>query len=209
MKPRPVVRPAILAAHAAAGALLLVIVALPVDGNRSLPIERAMFHALNGLPQFLYPPLWVLMQLGNLLALPLAAAISAGTRRFRLALALLAMTPAKLWLAQVIKDNVHRERPGALISDVTRRGDVSATGAAFVSGHAIVAFALATVVSPYLTRPWRFVCWGLAALVCLGRVYVGAHFPLDVMGGAAVGWALGSVANLVIGIPATSDGGAR
>jgi membrane-associated phospholipid phosphatase len=39
----------------------------------------------------------------------------------------------------------------------------------------------------------RWVLVVLAALVGLGRVYVGAHLPLDVIGGAALGVAAGGV----------------
>jgi glycosyltransferase 2 family protein len=37
--------------------------------------------------------------------------------------------------------------------------------------------------------------------VCLSRMYVGAHLPFDVLGGAALGWAAGSLVHLVIGAP--------
>jgi membrane-associated phospholipid phosphatase len=47
----------------------------------------------------------------------------------------------------------------------------------------------------------RVVLWTVVALVLIGRVYVGAHFPLDVTGGAAVGLVLGSLVNLALGVP--------
>jgi glycosyltransferase 2 family protein len=70
-----------------------------------------------------------------------------------------------------------------------------------VSGHSAVAVALATVASPFLGRRARRVAWTLAGLVCVARIYVGSHLPLDVVGGAALGWAAGALVLLVFGAP--------
>ena len=64
-----------------------------------------------------------------------------------------------------------------------------------------MAVALATVSSPYLGRRGRRVAWALAAAVCVARMYVGAHLPFDVLGGAALGWAAGGLVHLVLGAP--------
>src|SRR4029453_13412569 len=68
-------------------------------------------------------------------------------------------------------------------------------------GHRAVAVALATVASPFLGRRARRVAWTLAGLVCVARIYVGSHLPLDVVGGAALGWAAGALVLLVFGAP--------
>jgi undecaprenyl-diphosphatase len=65
-----------------------------------------------------------------------------------------------------------------------------------------VAFAIVAVLSPYLPRWLRWALYGLAVLVAFARVYMGAHMPLDVVGGAAYGLIVGSVVNLVSGIRA-------
>ena len=81
------------------------------------------------------------------------------------------------------------------------RGDVSVRGESFVSGHAVLVAALAGVIAPYLPGRWKAVPWVLVALVMLGRVYVGAHNPLDVVCGAALGVAIASGINLLLAVP--------
>ena len=56
----------------------------------------------------------------------------------------------------------------------------------FPSGHAASSFAAA----PTISRLWpggRAVVWVLAILVSVSRIYVGVHYPLDVIGGAILG----------------------
>jgi undecaprenyl-diphosphatase len=61
------------------------------------------------------------------------------------------------------------------------------------------------VVTPYLSRRWKIVPWIVVALVMLTRVYVGAHNPLDVVCGAALGAAIAGLANLLLGVPSSTD----
>jgi glycosyltransferase 2 family protein len=68
---------------------------------------------------------------------------------------------------------------------------------------------LATVATPYLGRWARVIAWTLATAVGVARVYVGAHLPLDVGGGAAFGVSVGMLANALFGTPAAFDAGDR
>ena len=191
-------------AVAAAGILGLLVCAWPIDPGGVSELEVTVFRAVNELPDLLYRPFWPVMQLGNLLAAPAVAVAALLLRRFRLSGACLLLTGGKLIVTRVVKDVVVRSRPAAMLDDVIRR-DAPATGQAFVSGHAVVAFALAVLVHPYLGTRGRVVVWALATLVCIGRVYVGAHLPLDVVGGAFLGLALGSVINALVGTPAPAE----
>jgi undecaprenyl-diphosphatase len=143
------------------------------------------------------------MQLGNIIAIPVAAAVAAVLRRWWLAVEILVAGVATYYLAKLVKGWVMRGRPATLLDDVTIRG-AAATGRGYVSGHAAVITLLVVIIWPYLGARWRWVAVAVAVFVCLARVYVGAHLPLDVAGGAALGCAVGAAARLIFGRPPVS-----
>ena len=59
------------------------------------------------------------------------------------------------------------------------------SGHAFPSGHMAFYFALAMVVW-YTNRRWGHWYFGLVALMGVARVFVGVHWPLDIVGGMAI-----------------------
>ncbi|MDP9325990.1 MAG: phosphatase PAP2 family protein [Candidatus Dormibacteraeota bacterium] len=91
----------------------------------------------------------------------------------------------------VVKVSVARHRPTADLAHIL---DPSA-GYSFPSGHAVFftwfAFILAVAVSPHVRPSRRVLVWGAAAalifVACLGRVWGGAHWPSDVIGGFLLG----------------------
>jgi undecaprenyl-diphosphatase len=181
--------------------LAVVAIGMLVVRNGAVPRwERSAFHAVNDLPSFLYRPLWPFQQLGALAVGPVVALVAALFRRFRLAIAVLLATAAKLALERVVKVMASRQRPGTSIgSDVHLRGDVSAVGESFVSGHAVLIAAIAGLVTLYLPGRWKVAPWIVVVLVMVTRVYVGAHNPLDVVCGAALGLAIAGALNVVMG----------
>jgi membrane-associated phospholipid phosphatase len=182
--------------------------ALLVADGRVGPIERAAFEAVNGLPDWLYSPMLLFQYLG-VLAMPLVVAVGAlAFRRWRLAAALVLVVPCKLTLERVIKWLVQRERPGTTVADAILRG-VHPAGLSFVSGHAIITFAIAGLLGLVLPRRWAVVAFVLATLNAVARVYLGAHNPLDVVGGAAVGLAIAAGLDLVVDVARDRGGGWR
>jgi membrane-associated phospholipid phosphatase len=179
-------------------AVFAVSAALAADG-RVGPAERATFHAVNGLPEWLYRPMLLAQYLG-VLAMPLVVAVGALVfRRWRLAAALVLVVPLKLGLERVVKWLVQRERPGTTVGDAILRG-VHPGGLSFVSGHAIITFAIAGLLALVLPRRWAVVAFVLATCNAIARVYLGAHNPLDVVGGAAVGLAIAAGLDLVVDV---------
>jgi membrane-associated phospholipid phosphatase len=179
-------------------AVFAVWAVVAADG-RVGPVERALFHAVNGLPSWLYRPMLLFQYLG-VLAMPLVVAAGAlALRRWRLAAALVLVVPLKLALERVVKVLVQRERPGTTVPDAILRG-VHPAGLSFVSGHAIITFAIAGLLALVLPRRWAVVAFVLATLNAVARVYLGAHNPLDVVGGAAVGLAIAAGLDLVFDV---------
>jgi undecaprenyl-diphosphatase len=183
--------------------LVLAVVASLVAASGVPAIEASVFHLINDLPDGLRGPMWVL-QLAGLLLTPVVVAIVALVfRRWWLALALVLIVPIKLFVEkQIIKQLVARSRPATSICDgdldCGNFRDVPIRGDSFVSGHAIVAWAIATLVAPFLPRWGAITVYALAVLNSVARVYLGAHNPLDVVGGAGAGIVIGAGLHLLV-----------
>ncbi|MDQ1744981.1 MAG: hypothetical protein QOE23_3320, partial [Pseudonocardiales bacterium] len=150
------------------------------------PVEERLFRAVNRLPDGCYLPAWVLMQAGNLAAVPVAAGCAVLAGRDRLAVRM-ALAGVSTWtLSKLIKRSYRRPRPPALIEDARSRGP-EPSGLGYVSGHAGIAVAIGAAGWGYLDTPGRLALLMMVPTVGLCRIYVGAHLPLDVVGGAALG----------------------
>lgn len=168
------------------GLAALALTALPLRRRVVGRREARAFRAVNGLPECLFAPVWVVMQLGALGSAVAAAGVAYLKGMPRLAVRLLEAGSITWALSKGVKRLARRGRPGALLADVRLRGK-PASGLGYLSGHAGVAVALAGSALPDVGRRARLVMLSLVPLVGLSRVYVGAHLPLDVAGGAALG----------------------
>jgi membrane-associated phospholipid phosphatase len=167
--------------------------------------EAAIFRAVNGLPDEIRPFLWVLNQYGTAVTIPVATAAALVFRRWLLAVSLAVSGVAVYWLAKVIKEYVARGRPAALLEGVVERETFAPLSLGYPSGHAAVAWAITIMVVAYLGRPWQIAALVLAVIVPLCRMYVAAHLPLDLIGGAALGVTIASGINLLLGVPHPSS----
>src|SRR3954454_22374524 len=160
------------------------------------PTEQRVFDVLNHGPDWLYPVLWLPMQLGNLVVGTLAGlAVTIGYRDWLAAVAVVAAMVLKLVPERVLRHEMAdyllvRRRPGTSMPDAVLRGDVPVDGPSFPSGHVLLVAAIACVVTSVLPAWCAAVALVLALLVAVGRVYVGAHNPLDVTAGLGAGFVI-------------------
>lgn len=103
-------------------------------------------------------------------------------------------------LALLNKAVVARERPGQLLDDIRTYEDTSGS-LGYPSGHMAVATALGLVIAHYVPQRHRRYVWAAIGAVGVARVYVGAHFPIDVIGGLLVGWLAVGLTRLIVGYP--------
>ncbi|HEY5170507.1 MAG TPA: lysylphosphatidylglycerol synthase domain-containing protein [Acidimicrobiia bacterium] len=162
--------------------------------------EIDLFRFVNDLPDALHIPLEVVMQLGSLAAVIAVAALALAFRRPWMALSAGLAGGAGSVVAHFMRQLVGRGRPAELLTHLIVRGP-RITDFGYPSGHTTTATALVAGVAPYLPRPARRAAWTAVGLVAIARVYVGAHLPLDVIGGIALGSAIGALVNLAIGTP--------
>jgi len=179
-------------------AIVVLATTVLVARHELVALEVRIFRAVNDLPQGLHTVVWPFMQYGTFITIPALSVVALVFRRFRLALAMLVAGVGVYLVALVVKGFVDRGRPAALISAVEERELFGADSLGYPSGHAAVAAALTVVVAAHLSVRWVIAALALGAIVLFGRMYVGAHLPLDVIGSAALGAIVGSVVNLVV-----------
>lgn len=98
---------------------------------------------------------------------------------------LLALLALVTIVTEIVKVAVDRQRPNLELTGV--HTILSASGPSFPSAHAARAFAVAVLVAAKTRRTWAPAAYAVASLVALSRVYLGVHWPSDVIAGALFG----------------------
>lgn len=123
------------------------------------------------------------------------AAIKRRVDLFRIALVIgVTIGIADFVTYQVLKSAVERLRPCHALANVRLVPASCSTDFSFPSNHAVNSMAAAVVIAGFLPRRQRPFAYAAALLVAFSRVYLGVHYPFDVLCGLVVGALFGTVA---------------
>jgi membrane-associated phospholipid phosphatase len=179
---------------------LFALVTLSLIWSLGQRLDARIFILLNiqFYPQWLDRIMWVITQLGNMLAAFMAASILFILNYRRLAIETIFGTLTLWLLVEIIKALSNRDRPFIKI-DKARIIGWREKGDSFPSGHTSQIFFLASLFihSLQLGIGVSIAFYGVALLVGFTRIYVGAHYPRDVFAGVVLGSVWGILAMLV------------
>ena len=104
---------------------------------------------------------------------------------------------SRIVITEPLKRIFHIARPYVSIDGVKKIVGENGDYFSFPSGHASVFFAIATAIFCF-NKKWGIVSFIIAILVGVARIYVGVHWPIDVVAGALIGILSGIVVNKFI-----------
>ena len=166
--------------------------------------DLSLFRILNEVPPAVASVLTPLVHLFRPAAIVIVVVLIAGYvvawNRSVLPVAGGAVAAGAAWgLANVAKVIANRPRPYGVVADAVLR-QPPAHGTSFPSSHTAVTVAVVIALAPFLPRVLAGVAIAYAVLVGWSRVYLGVHYPLDVLAGAGIGMAVGGAVLLALGV---------
>lgn len=162
-----------------------------------LSLERLLFYAVYNVPEILRLPTYILTQLGSVGALAMAVVVAFVCGRKKMSVMLLISGVLATLAASATKMLVARPRPAGVLPDVMVHFDY-VDGFGFPSGHTAIATAVALTLMPFVKKQYQVLLWILIIGVALSRMILGAHVPLDLIGGFCIGVIAATVTRVVI-----------
>ena len=149
----------------------------------------AVFGAVNPLLRPI--PLTIV---GVLLIIWVVLAARRASERWELVRAAMVTLVLAELMAQLAKYVASQPRPLAVVPGLDSHGyPIQPHGNAYPSAHTAVVVALVAGLWPWTRWPQRVVGVATATLVAFNRLYIGAHWPIDIVGGAAIGMLAASI----------------
>ncbi|HIA92033.1 TPA: flippase-like domain-containing protein [Candidatus Saccharibacteria bacterium] len=177
----------------------LITTAQVVEADELDNFEKYIFELINQLGDGLYSFFYIITQFGSLLSLVVWAAAIAFYFRKRAALAAVVSGFLGWLIAKPLKAYIGRARPGEILDSLNIFTDEKFSGLGYPSGHATLSAAVATAVFLYLKPKNRKYLLIFVALIGISRVYLGGHFPRDIIGGWFLGVLAGCIGSFLIG----------
>jgi membrane-associated phospholipid phosphatase len=179
---------------------LFALVTLSLIWSAGQRLDTKVFMLLNmqGYPKWLDRFMWLATQLGNMLTAFVIAFLLFMLNYRRLAIIIVFGTLTLWLLVEIIKALSDRDRP-FLTFEKTRIIGWREKGDSFPSGHTTQIFFLMTLFIHHfhLGVGESIVLYAVAALVGFTRIYIGAHYPRDVIAGIVLGSVWGILATLL------------
>ena len=98
----------------------------------------------------------------------------------------------------ILKNLIGRTRPYEMIEELhLLKGLTEAGDPSFPSGHTAASFASCVAILPNVRKRWWAPLILMAVLISVSRVYIGIHYPSDIVGGLVSGVLLGILANVI------------
>jgi membrane-associated phospholipid phosphatase len=176
----------------------LVTLSLIWSAGQRLDTRVFIHFNMQGYPRWLDRFMWLATQLGNMLTAFIAAFLLFILSYRLLAIEIILGTLTLWLLVEIIKALSNRDRP-FLSLDKTRVIGWQEKGDSFPSGHTTQIFFMMTLFIYHfqLGTGESIALYTVAALVGFTRIYVGAHYPRDVIAGVVLGSVWGILAMLV------------
>ncbi|GAA4839908.1 hypothetical protein GCM10025787_20710 [Saccharopolyspora rosea] len=183
-RPRDAIRVAV-----AGGLLALVALLSLLPGNQ---VEIAIYQQLEAIPPVSDPAWVVLSWFGSWAGIAAVAAVAMYFKWVRLGM-LCAAAGAVTWVLAWVLHTVLPPRQVApwLVGPVFH----------FPASSVAIMAVLTVVAAPYLGGAARYTGWALTVLVAVAGLHLGAFLPLGAVGGALLGWGVGTLFHLVFGVP--------